>query len=189
MPKLSMMVSRMLVAIVLVLVARIAVSADTIENANLAFSVAANGYWELLDKTTNEVWRSNPDSQRFARVTAASGSSTSTYSATSFASMCNYSNSMVLVWSPNTNIGTMRFAIQLLPDGKSVKVSWAQSGGTWHVTDVRFPDSSFRATAAQGGSPRLPQLATEVRTCWSVVRRMTGLKMIKLSMPLSRFLM
>ena len=151
MPKLSMMVSRMLVAIVLVLVARIAVSADTIENANLAFSVAANGYWELLDKTTNEVWRSNPDSQRFARVTAASGSSTSTYSATSFASMCNYSNSMVLVWSPNTNIGTMRFAIQLLPDGKSVKVSWAQSGGTWQVTDVRFPDSSFRATAAQGG--------------------------------------
>ena len=126
-------------------------SAYTIENQNLAFTVGTNGSWTVLDKTTGEAWSSNSSTSRFAYVSASNGSSSSNYSVTSFAEVCSYSSSMVLRWSPDQKIGSIRFVIELLPDGKSVRVSWSQSGGTWKVTSVRFPDNSFRSTATQNG--------------------------------------
>ncbi len=128
------------------------VSAETVQNSTLAFTIAANGSWELLDRGTGEVWRSNPDAARFATVTGKRGTSIRTRTVASFAGKCVNPGSLILDWRDGTyDFGTVRFTVRLLREGRGLQVSWEQIGGQYVLTDVRFPDSSFRATKDEGG--------------------------------------
>lgn len=148
-------VSGIIIAIITALATQGAASADAhrIEDARMAFAVEESGSWELLDKSTNEVWRSNSDTARFATVIVKNGSSSAELSIDSSLDISGDAGALYLSWSPSgaQDVGTLRFTAKLMAGGRGVRVSWEQSGGTWKVTDVRFPDSSFRATKDEGG--------------------------------------
>lgn len=128
-------------------------SPTLIENDKLAFSVAGNGSWQLLDKRTSQTWQSNPDAPRFAVVSVRRGTNTTSLPAAHFADVRAHSGCLVLDWHPSwsRDAGILRFTAKLLPEDRGVKVSWRQIGGEWRVTGVQFPDRSFRCTKSEAG--------------------------------------
>lgn len=124
-----------------------------IESTALAFSVADNGRWELVDKRSGEVWRSNPDVPRFARVKARYGTSVVALDVSRDLTAGSNGNEITLDWRPGgeRDLGTVQFKARLLPDDEGLRVTWSQTGGAWRLTEARFPDSAFRSTKSEAG--------------------------------------
>lgn len=138
----------------------------TVENSRLSFKISRRtGVWALTDRSTGEVWYSDPECERFAEVTFRNGDDLVTREVNSFSSIHSRDGRIDLTYRPDIEgAPPVGFRIELLPGTKGIRFSYSEIGqpksgtpnGDWHIANVRLLDRGLWAVDTEHGYMAVP---------------------------------
>lgn len=127
-----------------------------LETDTYCFSVAADGRWQFVDKTSNEIYYSdltvpalgsalfeNNGSKKFCRINSVTAENVQ-------------EDSFQLRWQPPEVSTDVLFSF-VAADERTLKVSWEQQNPSqWVLSDMNFPDEALSSGSVDGGLLIIP---------------------------------
>jgi hypothetical protein len=127
----------------------------SMESEFVKFSISLeNGCYYFIDKQSNTVWSSNPYIERMGEITIKDGDETKVLPLRNFQGR-QEKNTIMLGFHYGEGEAKVKIRIELLPDGRTAKISY-ESGRGIDIQSVRLLDDSLWVTDVEKGYTLVP---------------------------------